>query len=218
LEHGIPPGGRVLFIGDSVTEAGRDPMLGEDLGRGYAMQAAAWFTLGQPRAAVRFTNRGLGGNRVRDLCERWEKDCLSLAPDLVTVLIGINDTWRRFDSDDPTSTEEFERDYRDILRQTRVRTSARLVLIEPFLLPVRAEQYRWRSDLDPRIGVTRRLAAEFGALLVPADGLFAQAAAVGGDPRIWCGDGVHPTPAGHALLARAWLSTVGADPHWAPPR
>ncbi len=210
MEHGIPPGGRVLFIGDSITDAGRDRLTGEDLGGGYAMQAAAWFTLGQPRAGIRFSNRGISGNRVRDLHARWAKDCLALAPDLVSVLIGVNDTWRRYDSGELTSTEEYERDYRDILAQTREHTTARLVLIEPFLLPVTDEQHLWREDLDPRIGVTRRLAHEFGALLVPADGLFAQAAAAGGDPRVWCDDGVHPTHAGHALLARAWLSTVGA--------
>ncbi|MCC2319372.1 SGNH/GDSL hydrolase family protein [Cellulomonas chengniuliangii] len=82
------------------------------------------------------------------------------------------------------------------------------MLIEPFLTPVRSEQHAWRDDLDPRIGVVRRLASDYRATLVPADGLFA-AAAVRTNPEQWCFDGVHPTPAGHGLLAEAWLDAVG---------
>src|SRR5437016_4454777 len=81
---------------------------------------------------------------------------------------GVNDMWRRYDDDDPTSVEDFEANYRKLLE--RLGGTAALILVEPFLLPVREEQWSWRADLDPKIQVVRRLAYEFGATLVPADG------------------------------------------------
>jgi lysophospholipase L1-like esterase len=203
----ITPDSRVLFIGDSITDCGRDRDNDRDLGRGYPLLIAGHFTADHPNDGVEFLNRGNSGNRVPDLLARWEDDCLKLEPDVVSIMIGINDTWRRFDKNDPTSTADYERDYREILRRTQESLAAQLVLIEPYLIPVRADQHEWRADLDPRIGVVRRLAAEFGALLVAADGAMASAAAASG-PEIWCADGVHATPAGHTLLAREWLATV----------
>ncbi|MCW3843120.1 SGNH/GDSL hydrolase family protein [Micromonospora yasonensis] len=200
----VPLGGRVLFIGDSITDAGRDRSAGDDLGTGYAMMAAAWFTARHPGRRVGFVNRGVSGDRVRDLRARWETDCLALAPDVVSILIGVNDTWRRYDRNDPTSAADFARDYRHILDATR-RLDARIILVEPFLVPLHDAQRGWREDLDPKVDVVRRLAAEFDATLVAVDELF-QAADV--DDRVWTRDGVHPTPFGHALIAQAWLRAV----------
>lgn len=119
---------------------------------------------------------------------------------MVSVLVGVNDTWRRFDSGEATTAAEYERDYRSLLSAT----SARLVLIEPFLLPVRDEQNTWREDIDEKIAVTRRLAGEFGAVLVPADEVLRTA----GDAVDLAEDGVHPSPRGHRALADAWLTAV----------
>ncbi|MGR6319480.1 SGNH/GDSL hydrolase family protein [Micromonospora soli] len=200
----VPHGGRVLFIGDSITDAGRDRTCGDDLGTGYAMMAAAWFTARHPGHRATFRNRGVSGDRVRDLRARWEQDCLALAPQVVSVLIGVNDTWQRYTRDDPTSAADFARDYRHILAGAR-RQGARLILVEPFLVPLDDEQRGWRADLDPKVEVVRTLAAEFDATLVAVDDLF-QAAEV--DDRVWTRDGVHPTPFGHALIAQAWLRAV----------
>ncbi|SBT40415.1 SGNH/GDSL hydrolase family protein [Micromonospora auratinigra] len=200
----VPQGGRVLFIGDSITDAGRDRTDGGDLGTGYAMMAAAWFTARHPVHRVDFVNRGVSGDRVRDLRARWQADCLALAPDVVSILIGVNDMWRRYTTDDPTSAADFARDYRALLESTR-RLGARTVLVEPFLVPLDDAQRRWREDLDPKVDVVRRLAAEFDATLVAVDELF-RAADV--DERTWTRDGVHPTPFGHALIAQAWLRAV----------
>jgi lysophospholipase L1-like esterase len=200
----VPRGGRVLFIGDSITDAGRDRSCGDDLGTGYAMMASAWFTARHPGHRATFLNRGISGDRVRDLRARWEDDCLALAPQVVSVLIGINDTWRRYTRDDPTSADDFARDYRHLLVATRP-LGAQLVLVEPFLVPLDDAQRAWRADLDPKVEVVRTLAAEFGATLVAVDELF-QAAGV--DGRVWTRDGVHPTPFGHALIAQAWLRAV----------
>jgi lysophospholipase L1-like esterase len=170
--------------------------------------AAAWFSALYPEREVRFLNRGISGNRAKDLRNRWQPDCLDLKPDIVSIMIGINDTWRRYDSNDPTPVQAYEAAYRTIVEQAS-NAGAKLVLLEPFVLPVPDDRRAWREDLDPKIDVVRQLAREFKALLVPLDGLFAQAAAQR-DPAFWAHDGVHPSQAGHALIAQAWLRTVGA--------
>jgi acyl-CoA thioesterase-1 len=198
----------VLFQGDSITDAGRSRENLNDLGYGYAAMAAAWFSAAHPELSVRFLNRGISGHRAKDLRARWQEDCLDLRPTWVSIMIGINDTWRAFDSGDPTSAEDYEADCRFLLEQVREHLSARLILMEPFLLPTPPDREAWRVDLDPRIHVVRKLACEYGALLVPLDGMFARAAAHR-PPEFWAGDGVHPSQAGHALIARAWLERVG---------
>ncbi|MBI1258268.1 MAG: GDSL family lipase [Chloroflexi bacterium] len=199
----------VLFQGDSITDAGRFDSA-DGMGFGYANLAAAWFSALYPEKGVRFINRGISGNRVVDLARRWQPDCLDLKPDWVSILIGINDTWRRYDSNDPTTTEKYETGYRALLRQTTEQLpGVRLILCEPFVLPVPADRAAWREDLDPKIAAARRLAREFNALYVPLDGLFAQAATQA-EPAFWAEDGVHPTLSGHALMAQAWLRAVKA--------
>lgn len=196
---------RVVFQGDSVTDCMRGRFNDAELGTGYAMMAAAHFAAQFPEKQVQFFNRGVSGNRVRDLRARWEEDCLALQPDWVSLLIGINDTWRRYDSNDPTSAAAFAATYRNLLEATAAQ-GARLILCEPFLVPVSAEQMAWREDLDPKIAAVRQLAQEYRAWYIPLDGLFARVAALR-EPTFWADDGVHPSPAGHALIARAWLET-----------
>lgn len=204
----IQQGDTVLFQGDSITDAKRIREDGNDLGKGYAFLAAAQFSALYPEKQVKFLNRGISGNRVKNLQERWETDCLELKPNVLSIYIGINDTWRRFDRNDPTSTEQFELGYRDLLDRS-AKLGAKLVLIEPFVLPVPEDRKLWREDLDPKIHVVRELAREYGAKLVSLDGLFAQAS-TRADSAYWAPDGVHPSPAGHALIAKAWLQAVGA--------
>jgi lysophospholipase L1-like esterase len=199
----------VLFQGDSITDAGRNKEQPGDLGRGYAHLTTALFNSAYPELQVKFLNRGISGNRARDLLSRWDADCLELRPNWVSIYIGINDTWRRYDRNDATSAEQFEKEYRELLNRTKERLGAGIVMIEPFVLPVPEDRKTWREDLDPKITVVRELAREFGALLVPLDGLFAQASMLA-PSAYWAPDGVHPSPAGHALIAKNWLKTVGA--------
>lgn len=206
----IEDGASVLFQGDSITDAGRARGDPAHLGNGYAMMAAAWFSAAYPEKGVEFANRGISGNRVRDLVTRWEQDCIALQPTWVSVMIGINDTWRAFDRNDPTAVADYERDYRQILRQARDSFDPQFVLMEPFLLHVPDDRETWRTDLNPRIDVVHRLADEFDAILVRLDDAFAGAAERAG-PAFWAPDGVHPTPAGHAFIARAWLEAVGVE-------
>jgi len=207
MEFGIGDGQTVLFQGDSITDAGRARDDDSQLGRGYAMMAASWFQARFPERRVQFLNRGISGNRCCDLRSRWQEDCLDLEPDWVSVMIGINDTWRSFDRNDPSPVESFTADYRAILQQTE-KIGARIILIEPFVLPFPEDRRAWREDLDPRIHAVRDLAYEFDALLVPLDGIVA-AKAARREPGFFAGDGVHPTAAGHALIAQAWLKSVG---------
>ncbi len=199
----------VLFQGDSITDAGRNRQDDSGMGNGYADMIAAQFSAMYPQKNVRFINRGISGNRAKDLTARWDEDCIDLKPDFVSILIGINDCWRRYDSNDPTSAAEFEAAYRDILRRTVEKRKARLILCEPFVLPVPDDRRKWREDLDPKIHVVRNLAREFGAIYLPLDGLFAQASAIR-ECAFWAPDGVHPSKAGHALIAREWMKAVGA--------
>jgi lysophospholipase L1-like esterase len=207
----LSPGATVLFQGDSITDAGR---LGtaDGLGDGYAARAVALLRERHPDAGLAFHNRGVGGNRVTDLRARWTEDAIALKPDLVSVLIGINDTWRRYDHGDPTTADAYEADYRHLLTRVVEETGARLLLVEPFLVPVTADQWRWREDLDPRIHVVRHLAEEFDAALLAADGLLNQAARTAGGAAKVAADGVHPTPYGHGLLAGAWAGLVTVAP------
>ncbi|ANS73919.1 GDSL family lipase [Paenibacillus yonginensis] len=200
---------KVLFIGDSVTDCGRNYEDQASLGAGYAFLAAAEFGRRYPEKQVTFLNRGISGHRVKDLEERWDRDCLQLKPDYVSILIGINDTWRRYDQNDPTSVDNFKDGYRRLIERTLNQGVKKLILMEPFVVPVHEEQQGWYEDLNPKIQAVRSLAKEFGTLYVPLDGLI-NAASTGTGAAYWAEDGVHPSTAGHGLIADAWLSVVGA--------
>ena len=202
----------ILFFGDSITDAGRDraakPGDPSGWGLGYVYQIAAALGAQDPADELVFTNKGVGGNRIYDLEERLQSDVLALEPDVVSILIGINDVWRRYDSGVVSSLDEFEASYRSVVEKISD-DGAQLVLLEPFVLPTPEDRRAWREDLDPKINVVRDLAREFEAVLVPLDGIFA-AASCQREPAFWAHDGVHPTPAGHALIARAWMDAMEA--------
>jgi lysophospholipase L1-like esterase len=193
----------LVFIGDSITDAGRrgDPA---GLGHGWVRLVAEELARrGDDRQVV---NAGVSGDRVRDLRARWARDVLDLDPQLLTVYVGINDTWRRYDSDDPTPTEQFGADYRDILQRAHDAIAPRLVLVEPFVAPVTGQQRRWgEEDLDAKRAVVRGLADEFGAAFVPLASVVADAAHEYGEAAV-ASDGVHPTELGSSLIAGAWLA------------
>jgi lysophospholipase L1-like esterase len=215
-------GKTILFQGDSVTDSGRDRTDPTDLGDGYVLRAAAVYWALLPASDARFINRAVSGNRTRDLLERYDEDFTAVKPDFISILIGINDVWRAFDANDPTSLEQFHRNYETLLRQLRRDVpKARLLLMEPFLMPVLPEHAAWRPDLDPKLQSIRALALEYGAALLPLDGLLAAytagtagttgiAGTAGGfSPADIAEDGVHPTETGQGLIAFEWLKKVG---------
>lgn len=215
----IRPGSTVMFTGDSITDCQR--LESEDgLGFGYPPRVAGEWGLRHPDRPVTWLNTGVGGHKVRDLEARWRTDVLDARPDVVSILVGVNDMgWHTLDPEGYViPAEEFEAGY-DRLLAPLAEAGTELILIEPFLLPIHGvveagdvligekEREEWRTDLDPKIQVVRKLARTYGAQLLAADGMFAELATTAG-PEYWAADGVHPTPAGHAALAAAWLRLV----------
>ena len=190
-----------VFIGDSVTDC--DRLIEPPLGDGYVFNIA-----NSGRLSGSIINVGTSGHRLIDLENRWNNDVLAHQPTLVSVAIGINDTWRRYDDNDPTSVENFEERYRRVLTATKAQGNPQLVLCEPFLLEVRDEMNTWREDLNPKIAVVHRMAAEFGAKLVPFDQHFK---AISNEMAMseLADDGIHPSKLGHQIMADLWLRTVG---------
>lgn len=200
---------RFVFAGDSITDCDRDRSDPASLGEGYVRlvaDALAGGAAGFRDADVR--NAGVSGDRAVDLEARWAADVVALRPDVLTVYVGVNDTWRRFDSGYPTSAEAFEA---TLLRLVAALPAPRprLLFVEPFLLPVRAEQAGWLDDLAGKRAAVARVAAGSGATFVPIQERLTAAAAVDGAAAI-APDGVHPSPAGHAIIAAAWLEALGA--------
>ncbi|WP_055698789.1 SGNH/GDSL hydrolase family protein [Streptomyces silaceus] len=215
----LRPGTTVMFTGDSITDSRR--LESEDgLGFGYPLRVAGEWAFRHPDRPVTWLNTGIGGHKVRDLEARWQPDVLDARPDVVSILVGVNDMgWHTLSQDGYViPTEDFAAGY-DRLLAPLAEAGTELILIEPFLLPITATveagdahidaevRKEWRADLDPKIQAVRDLARKYGALLLPADDMFAELSAQTG-PEYWSADGVHPIPAGHAALAAAWLRLV----------
>lgn len=190
-----------VFIGDSVTDCGR--LVAPPFGDGYVFNIAQ-----SGQLAGQIINVGTSGHRLIDLEDRWKVDVLDHQPTLVSVAIGINDTWRRYDDNDPTSVEDFEDRYRRVLQTTKAHGNPELVLCEPFLLEVRDEMNTWREDLDPKIAVVHKMASEFGATLVSFDQRFKELSQEMPMSDL-AEDGIHPSIFGHTIMADLWLRTVG---------
>jgi lysophospholipase L1-like esterase len=197
----MPMSNITVFIGDSVTDCGR--LIEPPYGDGYVFNIA-----NSGRLSGEIINVGTSGHRLIDLENRWNTDVLAHHPTLVSVAIGINDTWRRYDDNNLTSVEAFEDSYRRVLTATQAQGNPDLVLCEPFLLAVRDEMNTWREDLDPKIAVVHKMAAEFNAKLVPFDQRFNDLAREMSMSEL-AEDGIHPSKLGHQIMADLWLRTVG---------
>lgn len=191
----------ILFQGDSVTDAGRDRADQNHLGGGYPKFVAE--KLGASYPGFTFINKGISGNTSTMLLERWKEDTLDLKPDFISILIGINDTWRRFDSNSPTSEAQFEENYRTMLTQVKA-LGTKVMMMEPFNMPVTPDRAFWRVDLDPKIQIVRKLARQFADVYLPLDGFLA-AKALDMPMNEILGDGVHPTETGHRIIADEWV-------------
>ena len=195
----------VLFQGDSVTDAGRSRLSDKLLGNGYPAHVRNLLESDYPDLKVKILNRGISGNRAVDLLNRWDEDCLMLKPDYVSILIGVNDTWRRYDKNDPTSPEIFKERYKKIIEKTLTGTCTQIVLLNPFLLDVNEKNITMREDLCFKQEVVAALAKEYDTKFLDLDKIF-EAAAKEHTAAYYAEDGVHPTNAGHALIAKEWLT------------
>ncbi len=182
---------KILFQGDSITDADRNRDDIHDLGKGYPSYAAKYLTDYFPAIDFEFVDLGISGNQTSDLVARLQADFIDIQPDIVSILIGVNDTWHRAASRDWLSSETFEENYRTVLEAIKTKTKAKIVIIEQFLLPAEDKLY-FREDLDPKIQIVRKLAREYADLFIPLDGILA-AACVNTDWKAFSEDGVHPT-------------------------
>lgn len=193
---------KFLFQGDSITDAGRsyeDPHL---LGSGYVKFAAKYLQEAYPSVEFEFINLGISGNQTKDLVARLERDFINIQPDIISILIGINDVWHHADQRDWIPDEVFEQQYRTVLQAIKERTTAKLMMLEPFLIPAQDKLY-FREDLYKKIEIERKLAREYADVYLPTDGLLCSAF-IGDDPLSYASDGVHPTEKGAEFIGRLY--------------
>ena len=196
----------ILFNGDSITDCGRDISDFHSLS-GYVQKIDS--CLHEFHAGMNFEvfNRGVSGHRSCDLLTRIEGELKETKATVLSVLIGINDTWRRYDSNSwITTAEQYEKNLSAIFKIAK-KYVREIVLMEPFLLPTDSAKDIFREDLDPKITVARKTAAEFGADFIPLDGIFAEKW-IKTNPAVFSADGVHPTDAGNAVIAAEWLKRI----------
>lgn len=197
---------KVLFQGDSITDGNRgrgaDP--NHILGHGYCFIIAAKYGAEFPERKLDFMNRGISGNTVSNLQARWQKDTLDLKPDVLSILIGINDSGRK------VPLELYEQSYDKLLTETRAALpNVKFVLCEPFYLPKggRVEGDGRDQDLKQRQMIVARLAEKHHAALVRFQHVFDEACKRA-PAEYWIWDSVHPTYSGHQLMADEWVKTV----------
>ncbi len=210
----IKKGATLLFQGDSITDMrwGRNQNdRNHYLGHSYVFLIASRLHADMPEGAFNFLNRGVSGNTVGDLKARWQKDALDLKPDVLSILIGVNDVGRAVRSGNHVDVNGFAADYQSLLDQSRqTNPDLNIVLLEPFVLPVtrvKAEWEAWRGKIDGLRPIVAKLASEYKAILLKTQDIF-DAAAKRAKPSHWIWDGVHPLPQGHELIARDWIELV----------
>ncbi len=210
----IAPGSTILFQGDSITDAGRDRKhnganVGRGLGDGYPMLIASKLLAEYPQAKLRIYNRGVSGNKVPDLDRRWQADCIDLKPDILSILIGVNDIWHKLNGNYDGTVDSYEAGLHALLKRTReALPDTKIVICEPFVLRCGAVNDKWFPEFDERRAACKRVAGAMRFTWVPFQTMFDEATNEEVPPDYWAGDGVHPSMAGHALMAKTWWNTV----------
>lgn len=205
----------ILFQGDSITDMGRSreqaatPNDQRALGTGYAWLAAVEALVDHPKEGLVIYNRGVSGNKVYQLAERWQAECLDLKPNLLSILIGVNDFWHTLDGKYQGTVEIYEKDYRALVERTlKALPKLKLVICEPFVLRCGHINEKWFPEFDHYRAAAKRVAETYHATFIPFQTMFDEAVQYA-PPEHWANDGVHPTPAGASLMAYNWLRTVG---------
>ncbi len=206
----------ILMQGDSITNCYRDFRRAENandrraLGYGYAYLLACDLMKDHPKLDLKFYNRGISGHKVPDLKKRWDKDCIDLKPALLSILIGVNDMWHKMGGRYDGTVADYRTGFAELLEQTRqALPHVTLVVCEPFALRCGAVKASWYPEMDQRRAAAGEVAAKTGAIFVPFQSMFDSAIKAGTKPEYWADDGVHPTMAGHALMAETWRKVVG---------
>ena len=214
-QYKLSKGDILLFQGDSITDAGRKredeaaPNSPSAFGVGYALFTAASILANNPDAALNMYNRGISGNKVYQLAERWEKDCLALQPNLISILIGVNDYWHTKTGGYTGTVETYSTDYQKLISQTqKALPNIKIVIMEPFIIQGgTALDNTWESGFAPYRNAAKKIASDNGLIFVPLQSVFNEA--LKHAPAVyWGNDGVHPSMAGAQLMAQAWLKAV----------
>ena len=199
---------KILFQGDSVTDAGRDRSDPHDMGNGYPRFASAMIQDSFPDTEFEFVNLGISGNRTEHLVERLEADFMEIQPDIVSILIGVNDVWHHYAFEYvETTDEQFEVNYRKVLDNLKSRTNARILMIQPFLLEtVDPAKQVLCEELAHKQAIVKRLADEYADAYLPLDEILH--AEDEEEPAYYAADGVHPTPDGACYIGEAYLGAI----------
>lgn len=206
----------ILFQGDSITDCGRKRESitcnnTDQLGGGYALFTAASILKNHADKQPKIYNRGISGNKVYQLRERWEIDALSFMPDVLSILIGVNDYWHKLNGNYNGTVEIYENDLRNLLRYTKEKLPAiQLVLCEPFALSGGSaiNDEKWFPMFNDYRASLKKLAGEFSAVFVPFQSAFDEAVKIA-PATYWSADGVHPDLPGRQLMAEVWLKATG---------
>ncbi len=210
----LSKGDILLFQGDSITDAGRDKEMGfpnnpRSFGAGYAFLAGSVLLNNFPELDLKLYNRGISGNKVYQLSERWNKDCLDLHPNVISILIGVNDYWHKRNGRYDGTVQVYEEDYRELINRTSKQLpEAKFVIGEPFILSnTSAVDETWAEPFNEYQLAAKKIAGEFNAVWVPFQEIFDEAVKYAPET-YWTSDGVHPTMAGAQLMAEAWLKSI----------
>lgn len=199
---------RILFQGDSITDAGRDKRNFFNLGNGYPKYAAEYIRAAHPELDIEFINLGISGNRTDQLFDRLYPDAIALNPDIISILIGINDVWHRHGQNRiATTNEQIEANYRAILTNLKQKTNAKIMMIAPYLLDC-DDKEDVRSDLVSVLSIIERLAEEFADVYIPLNKHFEQALKSTPEKLYYSGDGVHPNANGAEFIGKVYASAI----------
>ena len=199
---------KILFQGDSITDAGRDKRNYHELGAGYPKFAAEYIKEAFPDTDIEFINFGISGNRTSQLFDRLYTDGIAFEPDIISVLTGINDIWHRYGAGRiATTNEQLALNYRCILKEIRAKTNAKIVILAPFILDCDDKQ-QMKADLPPVLDIVRELADEFADVYIPTDKHFEEALKTQPEPKFYSADGVHPNANGSAFIGKLYADAV----------
>ena len=199
---------KILFQGDSITDAGRDKRNYHDMGWGYPRYASELVAAAHPELDIEFINFGISGNRTCQLFDRLYPDAIAFQPDVISILIGINDIWHRYGGDRIATTDaQIELNYRSILERIKKETNAKILILSPYLLDC-DDKEAMREDLKTVLPIVRKLAREFADAYVPLDELFDEALKTQPAPRYYSGDAVHPNENGARFIAEHYAKAI----------
>ena len=197
-----------VFQGDSITDAGRDKRNYFDMGKGYPKYASELLTEAFPDVEFTFINQGIGGNRTDQLFDRLSKDAIDFDPDVISILIGINDIWHRYGTERVATTDEqIELNYRSILNRLKNETHAKIIMLAPYVLDT-DNKYMLKEDLKTVKPIICKLAEEFADVFIPLDEHFEEALKTQPEPQYYSGDGVHPNANGAEFIGKLYAEAA----------